>query len=426
MKKLLAVLLVLCVVLTGCSSGGGSEPETDDETESVVKVGMVSIGDENEGYSKAHMDGVEAAAAKYNAVVTYKKNAGDGDQTTADKIEELIEDGNTILITNSYGHQSYTAQVAADYPELTFVAMTGDNCASSGLDNLSNAFNRIFEARYVAGVVAGLKLQELIDNDKIEAGSIVTAEEAAKYQAANPGSPTQEGNIKIGYVSAFPYAECISGFSSFYLGVRSVVENVTMLVRYTGSWGDYDLENKAATALISDGAVIISQHADTTGTPKAVEAAHQDGKEVYVVGYNISMLEAAPESALTSATNNWDVAYSYIIENAIAGNKLRDYSAGYSEGAVQITELGKNCAAGTAEKVKEVEDAIKAGTLHVFDVSTFTVGGAEPTDENSIDAFFGTTEKAIYDGYFHESELRSAPYFAASIDGIVDIAALAN
>ncbi len=425
MRKLIILLLAfcLCFALAGCS--GSEEGNGGGDTAEEFKVGMVSIGDENDGYSKAHMDGLEKAAEKNGAVVTFKKNAGDGDQTTADKIEELIEDGNTVLLSNSYGHQSYTAQVAAEYPELTFVAMTGDNAAGSGLDNLSNAFNRIYEARYVAGVVAGLKLQELIDEGKIGEENIVSEAEAAKYQAANPGMPSQAGNIKLGYVSAFPYAECISGYTSWYLGVRSVVENVTLLVRYTSDWSNYDLENKAAAALISDGCVIISQHADTTGTPKAVEAAHLEGKEVYVVGYNISMLEAAPESALTSATNNWEVAYSYILETAKKGEKLdKDIVYGYKEDAVRITELGKACAEGTAEKVKETEDGIKNGTLHVFDTSTFTVKGAEPTDENCIDAFFATSEKAIYDGYFHESELRSAPYFAAIIDGVIDIAAV--
>jgi len=408
MKKLLSVLLALLMVFTlaACSSGEDTADEGGNTAAEEFKVGIILIGDENDGYSGAHVIGINAAAEKLGATVIVKPNAGDGSQINLDFADELIEEGCQLVIENSYGHQSYAAQSAADNPDVTFVAMTGDNAATVGLANLSNGFARIYEARYVAGVVAGMKLQELVNSGKL-------TEE--NYD--------ENGKVKIGYVSAFPYAECISGYTAFYLGVRSVYEDVTMLVTYTNNWSSASLESEGAKSLISKGCVIISQHADTTGAPSAVEAAHEEeGKEVYCVGYNISMLQVAPNTALTSATTNWEVAYTYMIQTAMNGENLNDWSAGYVEGAVAITELGSACAEGTAEKVAEVEAAIKNGELHVFDVSTFTVGGEAVTaNEQAVDSFFPLTENAIYDGYFHESEFRSAPYFAAHIDGIVDI-----
>ena len=404
MKKLLSVLFafLLLVSLTGC---GSTEDVADEETTKAYKVGMVCIGDTKEGYTAAHVNGLNAAAEKLGFEVVYKYNAGDGGELVQSALEDLVEEECDLIISNSYGHQSNTQDVASNNPDIMFVASTGDTAAASGLDNFANAFPSTYESRYVAGVVGGMKVKELIDNDKL------TAE---NYD--------EDGNVKLGYVSAFPYAECVSGFTAFYLGVKSVVENVVMYVTYSNDWGDANLEKTGAEFLISKGCVLISQHADTVGAPSAVEEAHKNGKEVYNVGYNVSMLEVAPESCLTSASNNWEVAYEYIISNAMNGTYVKDWNAGYNDGAVLITELGKNCAEGTAEKVAEVEAAIKAGTLHVFDASTFTIGGAAPTEILAdLDGDYVPETNMLIDGYFHESERRSAPYFAAFIDGIVSI-----
>lgn len=396
MKKFLSLLMAAMLVLamTGCAK---------EKEEEKFKVGIVLIGDENDGYSAAHINGLKAAAEMNNVEVIYKRNGGDGSQLIADYEEQLIEEGCKVIISNSYGHQSYTLEQAKANPDLVFVAMTGDNAASSGLDNLSNGFASVYQSRYVAGVVAGMKLKELA-----EAGKLVEE----NYD--------EDGMVKIGYVSAFPYAECVSGFTAYFLGVRSIFPDCVMLVEYTNDWSNATLEKESAKSLISKGCVIISQHADTTGAPSAVEAAHtEEGKEVYCVGYNISMLAAAPTTALTSATTNWVYAYDYIIKAAMAGEKLKDWTAGYDEGAVAITELGSACAAGTADKVAEVEAALKAGTLHVFDVTTFTVNGKQISENSEcVDSWFPLEEPAVFDGYFHESLYRSAPYFAAIIDGI--------
>ncbi len=410
MKKLTSLLLALCLVLSlgvcAFADEGGIAPED-------LKIGMVCIGDNNSGYDIAHISGLETAMEAVGVPaenVTYKYNIGE-DETAADACYDLAESGCQIIFTDSYGHQSYTQQVASEYPDIQFVAMTGDLAALSGLDNLSNAFNHTFESRYVSGVVAGMKLAELIENDEL-------ADE--NYDA--------DGNVKIGYVGAYPYAEVVSGYTAFFLGIRSIVENVVMSVRYTNSWFDITAEGEAANALMADGCVIISQHADSTGAPSAVQAYHEAGHTVFCVGYNISMLEVAPDVALTSAGNEWSVYYTFALQSMLDGEKLpHDWSAGYSEGANKIFPLNESIVAeGTAEKVAEVEAGITDGSLQVFDCSTFTVDGEHPTSFLAIDLdgdFNGDEGEAIRDGIFYESdpELRSAPYFSLRIDGITEL-----
>ena len=291
----LAILSVLA--RTGCTKGGDS---------STLKVGLICVGDETETYSKAHIDGIKAAAAKLGATVIYKNSVPEGTQVV-DACTELKEAGAQLIFTNSYGHQDYACAFAKDNPDLTIVADTGDYAAISGLSNFKNAFTNIYEARYVSGVVAGRKLKELNAAGKIEASS----KDAA-------------GNIKIGYVGAYNYAEVVSGYTAFYLGVKEGFEadNVVMEVKYTNSWYDHDAENTAAKYLRSKGCVIIGQHADSTGAPEAVEEEHNKGKEVYSVGYNIDRLSKAPTAALTSSTNNWEKYYEYAIGQFKKGESI--------------------------------------------------------------------------------------------------------
>lgn len=401
MRKIITGLLVLLMtfILMSCSSDEVNENKT-------FKVGMVCIGDNNEFYTAAHVEGLNAAAKKYGVETVYKYNAGEGGEKVQTALEDLVEEDCDLIISNSYGHQSYTLAVAQANPDIYFVASTGDNCANAKMDKFANAFCSSYESRYVAGVVAGMKLQELLDNDKLSADNF-----------------DENGKVVIGYVSAYPYAECISGYTSYYLGVKSVVSDVVMYVVYTSSWSDAALEKAGAEALLAKGAVIISQHADTVGAPSAVEAAHSEqGKEVYCVGYNGDMLSVAPTSCLTSAGNNWEIPYSYFIEKAMAGEKIEDWNGGYPENANFITPLGQSCAPGTAEKIAQVEAAIKDGSLHVFDVSTFTIDGNTPEEILAdLDGDFVSETNCVADGYFHESEYRSAPYFAAAIDGIFSI-----
>ena len=429
--KFAGLALLSVLARTGCTKGGDS---------STLKVGLICVGDETETYSKAHIDGIKAAAAKLGATVIYKNSVPEGTQVV-DACTELKEAGAQLIFTNSYGHQDYACAFAKDNPDLTIVADTGDYAAISGLSNFKNAFTNIYEARYVSGVVAGRKLKELNAAGKIEASS----KDAA-------------GNIKIGYVGAYNYAEVVSGYTAFYLGVKEGFEadNVVREVKYTNSWYDHDAENTAAKYLRSKGCVIIGQHADSTGAPEAVEEEHNKGKEVYSVGYNIDRLSKAPTAALTSSTNNWEKYYEYAIGQFKKGESIAvDWAKGYADDAVGITTLGPKVAEGTKAKVDSLVAAIKAGTKHVFDTSKFTITtDANKKNINNAGATIDETTghvtknrvdfsykdwtqggKVVYQGetvdtvkksgdvsYVEESVKRSAPYFALRVDGITETA----
>jgi basic membrane protein A len=353
-----------------------------------LKVGVIYVGDENEGYTAAHMTGIDEmieALGLDESQVIEKTLIGE-DETCADAAYDLADQGCQIVFANSFGHESYLMEAAAEYPDVQFCHATGYQAATSGLENMHNYFTSVYESRYVSGVVAGLKLNEMIEDGTIT-----------------------EDQAKMGYVGAYPYAEVISGYTSFYLGAKSVCPSVTMEVKYTNSWASFDLEKECAEALIADGCVLISQHADTSGAPTACEAAG-----VPVVGYNVSMIETAPTQALTSASINWGPYYTYAVQSIIDGTPIDvDWCKGYADGADKITELNTAAIAeGTEEKVAEVEAAIIDGSLKVFDTSTFTVDGetVETYEKNGIEY--------ISDGYFHESEYGSAPAFDLAIDGI--------
>ncbi|MCR5826109.1 MAG: BMP family ABC transporter substrate-binding protein [Oscillospiraceae bacterium] len=423
MKKFLALFLalVMTLALVACGgnnaapaetapaetpaaqSGDSAAAETPAAPEaSKLKVGVVLVGDENEGYTFAHIDGIRKAAAAVGLAdsdIVWFYNIPESEECY-DKCIECVEQGCTLVITNSYGHQSYCQQAADENPEVQFIAMTGDTAMKSGLANFHNAFNMTFESRYVSGIVAGMKLKEMMD------AGLVT-------------------DPHIGYVGAFPYAEVVSGYTGFFLGIKSIVPEAHMDVQYTNSWFNIQDEGKAAEALMALGCCIIGQHADSTGAPKAVQTAKDNGQAVYSVGYNIDMLAAAPTAALTSSTNDWSVFYTETFQTLLDGGTLpTDWAKGYEAGAVGITPLGPEVAEGTAEAVKVAEDAIKAGTLHVFDTKTFTVGGAEVTSALTFDSdgdWTNDTNEGIVDGYYHESEYISAPSFSLRIDGITEL-----
>ena len=324
-----------------------------------LKVGFVFIGDENEGYTAAHYKGameMKEALGLADDQIIVKWNIPE-DETAQDAAMDLADQGCQIVFANSFGHESYVIEAAKEYPEVQFCHATGFQAASSGLSNMHNYFTAIYEARYVSGVVAGMKLNQMIEDGTV-------AKDACK----------------IGYVGAYPYAEVIS---------------------------------EAADALISDGCVLISQHADTTGAPTACEAAG-----VPCVGYNISMIATAPTQALTSSTNNWGAYVTEAVQHVVDGTEIPvDWCKGFSDGAVLITELNEAAVApGTKEKVEEVEAKLAAGELHVFDTSTWTVEGKTLDSYKKDDG-----NEYISDGYFHESEFASAPAFDILIDGIKTI-----
>lgn len=423
-KKLVSVLMAVTMTASLAACGettapAANGPATTDNGGSTaaasdVKVGVILVGDENEGYTYAHIDGIKKAAANVGIPeenILWKYSVPE-DESCYEAAVDLVDQGCKAVFSNSYGHQSFMQQAAGENPEVQFVAMTGDTAAMSGLSNFSNAFTNVYESRYVSGVVAGMKVAELVDNGALS---------DANFDA--------DGNVLIGYVGAYPYAEVVSGYTAFFLGVQSVYEKVSMEVTYTNSWFDIAAEGEAANALMADGCVIIGQHADSTGAPAAIQAANAQGKPVYSVGYNVDMLGVAPDAALTSATNNWSVYYTDAFTALVNGEKIpTDWAKGYSADAVAITALGSSAADGTQAKVDETIAAIKDGSLHVFSTDSFTVGGSK-VESHKVDMngdFDNEDEEdkeAIWDGYFHESELRAAPSFDLRIDGIKELSA---
>ena len=420
MRRLLSLVLVLAmatsmVFVSGCGKDSGESGD--------LKVGVILVGDDQETYTKAHIDGIKDAAKEVgikDTNIIWKYTVKE-DDSCAKAAKELIGNGCTLIISNSYGHQDFMNKVAKDNPKVNFVAMTGDYAAISGNDNFYNAFTSIYEARYVSGVVAGMKIKELADAKKIPAKDI-----------------DKDGNVKVGYVGAYPYAEVVSGYTAFYLGIKSVYEKVAMEVFYTNSWFDPTKEAAAAETFIKDNCLIIGQHADSTGAPGAVQKAKDNGTTVYSVGYNISMLDVAKTAALTSPLNNWKVYYKDLFQAVVDGKDIpQDWAEGYSKDAVSISELGPEVAKGTADKVKEVEQGIKDGKIQVFDTANFTVDGKKVTtnkfDLSHLD-FTKNPPKVMFKGekketietkngitYFSESTLRSAPYFELRIDGIKEL-----
>ena len=399
MKKLIALVLAVFMLLglAACDTNGGAETTDGAKT---VKVGLICIGDENDqGYTYNFIRGKEAATEALAAkginvewIVKYNilENAGCEDANI-----ELAEEGCSVIINNSYGHEPYMLKVAKDYPNITFIGCTNQASWGDELTNTHNAFANIYEGRYCAGVVAGMKLQEMINSGKI------TAEQAV-----------------IGYVGAFSFAEVISGFTSYYLGAKSVCPSVTMKVQFVGSWSDATQESLAASALADMGCVLISQHSDNS-TPATV--AQEKG--VFHTGYNNDMISVAPAASLIGTRIDWSVYFTHAIETVVNGGTLeQDWCAGMTEGAVVMTALNEDIAAeGTAQKLEDTIKGIKDGSIKVFDSATFTVGGAAVTSSFALDTdgdFAPDSEEAVFDGAYHESHFQSAPYFALRIDGI--------
>ena len=311
---------------------------------------------------------------------------------------ELVDDGCTIVFANSFGHESYLLEAAKECPEVQFCHATGTMAHTAGVENFHNAFAAIYEGRYLAGVAAGLKLNELKAEGKLKGEAPL-----------------------MGYVGAFTYAEVISGYTSFYLGAKSVCPDVTMKVQFTGSWYDEMEEKSAAQALIDAGCDLISQHADSMGAPTACENAG-----IPNVSYNGSTVKACPNTFIVASRIDWAPYFTYIVNQVAAGQAIdTDWTGTIASGSVVLTDVNPIAAAeGTVEKLAELKAQFEAGTLKVFDTATegfITVGGAplsSYTADVDTDAAFTPDTEVVSDGYFHESEYRSAPYFDVRIDGI--------
>ena len=419
MKKFLALILALVMALSLVACGGGNDtPSTDDGSDAEgakVKVGFITLHDENSTYDKNFIDAAKEACANLGLVENedyfIKTNVGETEQC-AEVAADLVDAGCNIIFADSFGHEPYMIEVAKANPEVQFCHSTGTRAHTEGLDNYHNAFASIYEGRYLAGIAAGMKLNEMIEAGKF------TAEEA-----------------KIGYVGAFTYAEVVSGYTSFFLGARSVCPTVTMEVTFTGSWYDETLEKTGAELLIDRGCKLISQHADSYGAPTACQNAG-----VPNVSYNGSTKNVGADTYIISSRIDWAPYYEYAIKAVMDGTEIAtDWTGTLATGSVVLEELNTDvAAAGTAEAIAAATTKLENGELHVFDVSTFTTRADDTMNTFKVDflkvdadghitsyladvdtdeAYTGDTE-VVHDGYFSESEKRSAPYFDLQIDGI--------
>lgn len=417
-KKFPALLLSLALVLSLCACGGGNAPANDAQSaaggdseaeeqaalesadKQTIKVGLICIGDENDqGYTYNFVRGkndasVMLAAEGIDVEWVVKWNV-DENSACEDANRELAEEGCQLIFNNSFGFEEFMLKVAPEYPDIQFVACTNQASWADDLPNTHNAFANIYEGRYLAGVVAGLKLQDMIDKGEI------TPEEAV-----------------IGYVGAFAYAEVISGYTAYYLGAKSVCPSVTMKVQFVGSWSDATAEQNAASALADMGCKLISQHSDNSTPATAAQSAG-----IFHTGYNNDMTSIAPEASLVSTRIDWSVYFEHAIRAVLNGDELeQDWCHGMDMRAVELTPLNRDLIAdGTDEKLDEVKAALADGSLQVFDTSAFTVNGATLEQAYALDTdgdFVADSEEAVFDGAFHESYFQSAPYFTLEVDGI--------
>ena len=404
---LTAMTLAGCGSSTAADSSDSSAAETNDEAADTeadadadstaavtnVKAGFIFLHDENSTYDLNFMNAAKEACEALGIEYMTKTNIPEG-QECYDAACELADAGCNFIFADSFGHEDYIIEAAKEYPEVQFSHATGTKAHTEGLDNFHNAFASIYDGRYLAGITAGMKLNEMIANGDIT-----------------------EDQAKMGYVGAYTYAEVISGYTSFFLGARSVCPSATMEVTFTGSWYDETAEKEGANKLIEDGCVLISQHADSMGAPTACETAG-----VPNVSYNGSTESACPNTFLVSSRVNWEPYFEYAMTCVADGTAIdTDWTGTLATGSVELSSLGSAVADGTQEAIDAATAEIEAGTLHVFDTSTFTVDGAELTSYEAdvdTDADYTPDHEVVSDGYFHESEYRSAPYFNVQIDGI--------
>ena len=425
MKKIVALLMALCMVFALCACGQSAAPAAteapaadaaateapaaDATAASNLKVGFIFLHDENSTYDLNFMNGAKEACANLGLSddqVIFRTNIPEG-QECYDAAAELADAGCNVIFADSFGHEDFMIQAAKEFPEVQFCHATGTKAHTEGLANYHNAFASIYEGRYLAGVAAGLKLNEMIANGEFT-----------------------EDEAKIGYVGAFTYAEVVSGYTSFFLGARSVCPTATMEVTFTGSWYDETAEKEAANKLIGNGCKLISQHADSMGAPTACETAG-----VPNVSYNGSTEAACPNTFIVSSRINWAPYYEYAITAVMNGETIdADWTGTLATGSVVLTDINTAVAAeGTAEAIADATAKLESGELQVFDCSVFTVSGDNVTASMTVDAdghvtsyladvdtdaaYTGDTE-AVENGAFKESTFRAAPYFDLKIDGI--------
>ncbi len=361
---------------------------------SKVKLGVILLHDEHSTYDLNFIEAVKKACNKLDVKYKILTNISE-DNSCYNAASRLVKDGCNIIFADSYGHESFLIEAAKDYPNVEFCHASGVNAHTAGLKNYHNAYASIYEGRYLSGVAAGLKIKEMIANGIIS-----------------------KRNAKLGYVAPYEYAEVVSDYTAFFLGAKAIVPSVKMEVRFTRSWFDIELEREAANVLIDRNCALISQHSDSLGAPYACEKSG-----VPNIAYNINYNSQCPTTSITSSKINWTPYFEYILTQKATGKRIKtDWVGNLKTGSVEITGINERVAAtGTKAKLKQVKADLIAGKIHVFDTNTFTVSGKKVNyyfADVDPDFNFSKDTQVVFDGYFHECEMRSAPYFDLMIDGI--------
>ena len=404
-KRILSLVLAFVMLIGAAFVFSACDPIVDenDGTEAkAIKAALICLHGDSSTYDKNFIDAFKQACANKGlteADYTIITDIPEGTECY-DKAADFADNGYDVIFANSFGHEAFMIQAAKEFPTVQFCHATGTTAHTEKLSNYQNAFASIYQGRFLAGVAAGLKLVELYGDDE--------------------GKVSDE-NAKIGYVGAHPYAEVVSGYTSFYLGVKSIVENVTMEVRYTGSWYDEVAEKTTAEALIAAGCKFISQHADSMGAPTACENAN-----IPNVAYNGT---TGKNTFVIASRIDWVPYFEYMLDCTMNGKDIdTDWTGTLANGAVKVTALGNAAAEGTQAKLDEVAAKLNDGSLKVFDCSTFTVGNKNLTeylaDVDDMGDFKPETNVIRTENgvtFFDESADRSAPYFDIRIDGITEI-----
>jgi len=398
-KRVIALLLIVALVASLCV--GLAACNNDDEE---FKIGLICLHDENSTYDLNFINAMKEVQKELglkDSQVIIVTNIPESEKCY-EAAANLVDKGCDIVFADSFGHETYMIQAAKDFPDVQFCHATGVNAAKENLDNFADAFASIYEGRYLVGIAAGMKLKALYgDKD----GNV------------------SDADAKIGYVGAFTYAEVVSGYSSFFLGVKSIVPNVTMDVKFTGSWYDETAEKEAANALIQCGAKLISQHADSMGAPTACKNAG-----IPNVTYNVSTADSCADTFIAASRINWAPYYKYVINQVKNGEKVaHDWVGTLATDSVQVIGIGTAAAPGTSEALATAKAALSAGTLQVFDTTKFEVAVFDETgktitgykaltsDSTSTTAIY---DAAVVDGIYKESSAISAPGFAYQLKGI--------
>lgn len=365
---LLVLALVLSVALTGCApkSEPAAAPAAAAPTEAPkaepLKIGFVYIGSINDGgYTQAHDEGRKYLEQQLGDKIVTMYKEGVPESSEAEKVmRDMIDQGAKVIFANSFGHMDYVEKVSKEYPDVKFYHASG---YKSG-PNFSNYFGAMEEARYLAGIVAGMKTK----------------------------------TNKLGYVAAFEIPEVVRGINAFTLGAQSVNPKVTVKVNWTHTWYDPAKEKEAAKALLDTGVDVLAQHQDTTATQQAAEE-----KGVWAIGYDLDTRDSAPKAYLTAPVWNWGKYYAAEVQRILDGNwKQENYYGNMKDGMIELAPLTDNVAPGTQEVVDKAKAAIIDGSLNIFAGPIKDQTGAVKVAEGSAMTF---------------EELMSVDWFVQGVEG---------